>query len=677
MKRFSRLWLVDSTEPTALDAIISGLCATLALFAAGLSINNEPLALVMALMGVLGTTVSALAVHYRWAKRVPIIGSIYPLATVAGVLLAWPLNNLMPDNGFPPSLWYAPVICWLIIFGTFTAWRDFSLLFQAVPVMALFGLVGTWGTFGGSVISFFIFLTLLSLLFARANLRRMLAQAQSAGFREMSELTSGPWKRLAGPEMALASAGVVIVVSLLAAPLFQRTVGNVQETVGIRPPGPTQEPAATGSGGTTASSTSIGNGPASLTYNIAFRAGLDQPRYMRTYNYDTLARNRWNRNLSYQTNWREYESDTLMERNWAARFIQDPELLSFQVFPERLPGSLIPTPGEAIYAELDGQQVQPETDGSIPIGSATQQVREARATALLRSPVIPERAATQRDIGNAYRILTDTSEATQRSLEFFRNAAGETGTDYERAMNIRDEIGLQARYNLNVRPISREVNAIDQFLFEDQEGYCDLFASAMVMGARSIGIPARYTIGFYPVAGERDEQGRMVFREAEYHAWAELLFDGVGWVPFDPTEIAIPVPGGERGGVPATQLTFAGWLQQNVDWLIAFAALAFIGFLVAIVIFSKRMRAVPRRRLYRVVDRFEKFLAKHGSSVRHPDESLERYTERITPKLPQPQREPSRSLAAVITALLYGPRGAEPELLDEVESRFRSIISAR
>jgi hypothetical protein len=357
--------------------------------------------------------------------------------------------------------------------------------------------------------------------------------------------------------------------------------------------------------------------------------------------------------------------------------MKDPEVLSFQVFPERLPGALIPTPGETIYAELDGQQMQPETDGSIQITSVNQQVKEVRATALLPSPVMPKRAASQRDIGNAYRVLTDTSEATQRSLEFFRNAAGKAGTDFERAMNIRNRIGLQARYNLNVQPIARDLNAIDHFLFEVREGYCDLFASAMVMGARSIGIPARYVIGFYPVSGERDEQGRIIFREAEYHAWAELLFDGVGWVPFDPTEVAIPVPGGERGSVPATPLTFSGWLQKNIDWLIAVVTLIFIGFLVASIIFSKRMRANPGRRLYRVVDRFEKFLAKSGSSTRHPYESLEQYVERIAPKLPQPQREPSRSLAAVITTLLYGRRGAEPELLDEVESRIRTITSAR
>lgn len=68
-------------------------------------------------------------------------------------------------------------------------------------------------------------------------------------------------------------------------------------------------------------------------------------------------------------------------------------------------------------------------------------------------------------------------------------------------------------------------------------GYCEQFATAFAVMARTLGIPSRVVLGFAP--GEEQIQpdgGRLiVVRERNAHAWVELWMDGQGWVAFDPT----------------------------------------------------------------------------------------------------------------------------------------------
>lgn len=74
-------------------------------------------------------------------------------------------------------------------------------------------------------------------------------------------------------------------------------------------------------------------------------------------------------------------------------------------------------------------------------------------------------------------------------------------------------------------------------------GYCIHFAAAMAVMARVVGIPSRIAVGFAP--GHATGQTVAVpFSQPlpEYqvdgrdaHAWPELYFQGLGWVPFEPT----------------------------------------------------------------------------------------------------------------------------------------------
>ena len=75
---------------------------------------------------------------------------------------------------------------------------------------------------------------------------------------------------------------------------------------------------------------------------------------------------------------------------------------------------------------------------------------------------------------------------------------------------------------------------------------------------REVGVPARLATGYAP--GERDgTNGRFVVRERDAHAWAEVWFPEVGWVPFDPTA-RVPFAGdaeARSGGLPLGLATVA------------------------------------------------------------------------------------------------------------------------
>ncbi len=82
---------------------------------------------------------------------------------------------------------------------------------------------------------------------------------------------------------------------------------------------------------------------------------------------------------------------------------------------------------------------------------------------------------------------------------------------------------------------------IDWFLFESKEGTCGQFSSAFVLLARTAGIPARVVSG-WAVSPEDDLQTVYV---DQAHQWAEVAFDGLGWVTFEPT-----APAGAPGRTP-------------------------------------------------------------------------------------------------------------------------------
>ena len=77
---------------------------------------------------------------------------------------------------------------------------------------------------------------------------------------------------------------------------------------------------------------------------------------------------------------------------------------------------------------------------------------------------------------------------------------------------------------------------VDWFLFERLEGTCGNFSSAFVLLARSVGLPARVVSGWSITA----TPGEQVVAADQAHQWAEVAFNGLGWITFEPTASGPP-----------------------------------------------------------------------------------------------------------------------------------------
>jgi len=109
---------------------------------------------------------------------------------------------------------------------------------------------------------------------------------------------------------------------------------------------------------------------------------------------------------------------------------------------------------------------------------------------------------------------------------------------------------------------------VDFFLFDEEDGrvgYCQYYASAMVIMARSIGIPARVAVGFGPGERIEGEPGTFLVREANAHAWAELYFPGYGWQVFEATKTIEPQFSRVAGGTPLLPAPIAGREDNRLE----------------------------------------------------------------------------------------------------------------
>ncbi|MCL1065466.1 transglutaminaseTgpA domain-containing protein [Shewanella olleyana] len=109
----------------------------------------------------------------------------------------------------------------------------------------------------------------------------------------------------------------------------------------------------------------------------------------------------------------------------------------------------------------------------------------------------------------------------------------------------RDRIAAMMRYfnqqsfYYTLSPPAIGSNQVDDFLFENQAGFCSHYASALVFMARSSGIPARMVAGYQ--GGEYNPKaGYYSVYQYMAHAWTEVWLEGLGWVRFDPTAMIAP-----------------------------------------------------------------------------------------------------------------------------------------
>jgi transglutaminase-like putative cysteine protease len=142
---------------------------------------------------------------------------------------------------------------------------------------------------------------------------------------------------------------------------------------------------------------------------------------------------------------------------------------------------------------------------------------------------------------------------------------------YEEAkMLARYLRGDEFTYSTAGLEIPAGADLVDTFLFDEdgKTGYCQHYASAMALMARSLGLPARVAVGWAP--GEAVGDDLWLVREAQAHAWVEIYFPHYGWQIFEATKSIDPrfirSPGTDGDPIaPPTGEGFDVWFQEDLE----------------------------------------------------------------------------------------------------------------
>jgi hypothetical protein len=169
-------------------------------------------------------------------------------------------------------------------------------------------------------------------------------------------------------------------------------------------------------------------------------------------------------------------------------------------------------------------------------------------------------AALRKDIAVAprrsedrYYQLPDLSAAVE---ELAREITSHAETDADRVRAIERYLMSNGRYS-DTPPTfdtSQGGSPLEDFLFRKMAAHCEYYASALVVLARSVHLPARLVNGF--AGGRRNRIGGFIeVTRSDAHAWAEVHFLRAGWVRYDAT----PPDLGHRGTAP---LSFDEQIRQ-------------------------------------------------------------------------------------------------------------------
>ncbi len=130
------------------------------------------------------------------------------------------------------------------------------------------------------------------------------------------------------------------------------------------------------------------------------------------------------------------------------------------------------------------------------------------------------------------RFLTVGAGVPEQIQRLAEQLADGNGAPYDRATAIEQFLAEHYR-KVTDAPSGHAYPNLSFFLFGPrdqggQRGTSEQFAAAFAVLGRLSGLPTRVVVGFRPPAGGGPVTG------ADAYAWPEVLFDELGWVPFDP-----------------------------------------------------------------------------------------------------------------------------------------------
>ena len=137
------------------------------------------------------------------------------------------------------------------------------------------------------------------------------------------------------------------------------------------------------------------------------------------------------------------------------------------------------------------------------------------------------------------RYLASLDGIPERVLTLACDLTATAPTPYDRARTLETYL-RKFPYTLDVPAPPPNRDVVDYFLFDAKRGYCDYYATAMVVLARAAGLPARLVVGYAP-GFYNNFTGQFIVTEADAHSWVEIYFPEYGWIEFEPTASRAPI----------------------------------------------------------------------------------------------------------------------------------------
>jgi len=233
--------------------------------------------------------------------------------------------------------------------------------------------------------------------------------------------------------------------------------------------------------------------------------------------------------------------------------------VTVQVLPVDYGGDVFVAPAQPLDVSQPTELTTRGADGAFVSGSLTYGIEEG-VTYSVRSLVRAEGALTATRLAVAG---TEYPEWVKPYLDIRPDSMGDVVYDtaaevvaalptsqrdpYHVSVAIQDYLYATGgfSYTTDIRGECAGEKLVDCFI-RIKKGYCEYFATTMVMMLRAQGIPARYVLGYLP--GQQQQDGTWRVTRGAAHAWVEVYFPDYGWVEFDPT------PGNLENGQAPTHL---------------------------------------------------------------------------------------------------------------------------
>lgn len=672
-KRLSATEQLQMLQASGLDYLLLAVACFVPLYRSGEALQMRVVGLGLGVACVLGLFVSLFVRRTVKSQKILKLALIPQL--VLAILIAiniQTVNSWLPDGGFPWQLLNTAYLSFLLVACSMFIWSDGMMFFQLVPGIALFGIL-SWIETGNDFTFWLVaFMASVAVLLTRLHTRSMVAMAFAAGRTDIEELKRTSWRTMAGPTLAIISVVVIALLSHFLSPTVGDTIsnalGNPEIRINLRPQ------AAGGAANVERVDNRIGLGPATASNMPLLRVRTDR-------RVNLIRRAQF---LAYRgRGWLAPGAGDTVERAPTGEAPESgrPDVDVYSWEPQAVLLNAIPVITEIqsitrqhVNAPVPGYPIRVEYDGKIRtsrreiiVDDGIPRGKTLWVKSLITTPSPDElRAVESADKSERRNLIREFDNNTWHPevIKLSDQIAETVDNQYDLVQAYMREIASRTRYNLQAERILGDEDRVKAFLFDTQEGYCDLFASALAVMLRTQGVEARMVTGYW-LDPNSMEDGAYIVRDRHAHAWTEVYFEGYGFIPFDVTELAEAVPGGEVGSMLDDE---GGGLGARLAWYLAAGLVGTLGliyFIAQIIGWSKTVRRLsPILRKVRPGYRlFMRGMRPVVGRPRRPAETIREYVDAY--RAASQNGEMAANLGRDLEAILYSPDERTEQQVDQ------------